>query len=88
MTMWTPGRTEADRFREDLYLRIVGTTTVMSHALDEHASGVIADLQRAATARTLHEEREAIEWGRVADAAEHERFVIQLGTRHAHHACH
>jgi hypothetical protein len=88
MTMWDLelGRTEAERFREDLYLRIIGTTTLMSHALDEHASGIIADLQHAAASGVLHEDRAEVEWAKVADVAEHERFVynwahVMLTTR-------
>jgi hypothetical protein len=84
--MWMPGRSEAERFQEDLHLRIIGTTTLMSHALDEQASGIIVDLQRAATAGILREDRAEAEWAKVADMVEHERFVynwahVMLTTR-------
>jgi hypothetical protein len=83
---WTPGTTEAERFREDLYLRIRGTTMLMNHALDKDATGIIADLQCAAATGMLHEERADIEWDKIADIAQHERFVynwahVMLTTR-------
>jgi hypothetical protein len=83
---WAPGAYEFERFREDLYLRIWGTTSVMSHALDRDANTITTALQRASEAGALHPDRADIEYAKVADIAEHERFVynwtlVMLTTR-------
>lgn len=72
---WTPGADEAERFREDLHLRILGTTQAISHLLDETASGVLRAIQDAAAKGALHDEREDVEMAKVDDCAEHERYV-------------
>lgn len=83
---WKPGQFEAESFREDLDLRIVGTTAVMSHALDQDAGDVIDELQRTAASGLLHDELAEIEWAKVSDIYEHKRFVynwahVMLSTR-------
>jgi len=83
---WAPGAHEFERFREDLFLRIAGTTSVMSHALDSHADTITTALQRAADAGMLHPDRADLEYANLLDIAEHERFVynwalVMLTTR-------
>ena len=83
---WTPGASETERFRADLYLRILGTTQVMSHLLDETADSILSAVQHAAAKGTLHEDRADVELAKVVDCVEHERFVynwahVMLTTR-------
>jgi hypothetical protein len=82
----TTGQAEAQRFREDLNLRITETTRIMSHTLDKDANHIVAELERAATAGTLHEERADVEMAKVDNMREHKRFVynwahVMLTTR-------
>jgi hypothetical protein len=83
---WTPGAQEAERFLEDLYLRIVATAKTMARILDERAETVLSNLRQAAADGNLHEDREAIEMEEVLDAVEHSRFTynwahVMLTTR-------
>lgn len=83
---WAPGAHELERFREDLYLRILGTTEVMHHLLDTTADGIITAVQEAAAKGLLHEDRADVELGKVVDCVEHQRYVanwahVMLTTR-------
>lgn len=83
---WTPGAREIERFREDLYLRIVGTAETMNRILDEEAETVLSALRRAAAGGNLDEERMEFELGTVSDSVENSRFAynwahVMLTTR-------
>ena len=83
---WTPGAQEAERFREDLYLRIVATAETMARILDGRAETVLSSLRKAAANGILHEDREAVEMEAVSDCVEHLRFTynwahVMLTTR-------
>jgi len=83
---WAPGASEFERFREDLYLRIGNTATMMSQALDRNANTITTALQRASGAGLLHPDRADHEEAKLADISEHERFVynwalVMLTTR-------
>lgn len=69
---WTPGADEAARFCEDLYRRILGTTQIMRDALDCDTARITEALRHATN---VTEDRAAIEYEKVDDLAEHERFV-------------
>ena len=73
---WTPGAQEAERFREDVYLRIVATAETMVRSLDGRAETVLSSLRKAAADGNLHEEREAVELEAVLDSVEHSRFTF------------
>ena len=72
---WTPGAQEAERFREDVYLRIMATAETMARILDGRAETVLSNLRKAAADGTLHEDREAVEMEAVLDSVEHSRFT-------------
>jgi hypothetical protein len=81
-----PGIQEADRFREDVYLRIVATVETMARILDGRAEAVLSSLRKTAAAGLLHEDREAVEMEKVYDSIEHSRFTynwahVMLTTR-------
>jgi hypothetical protein len=86
----TPGADEAERFREDLYLRIVGTAETMARILDGRAASALSDSHNIAADGKLHEDRmtaemEAAEM-EAAYVAEHSRFTynwahVMLTTR-------
>jgi hypothetical protein len=83
---WEPGAQETECFREDLYLRIVGTAETMSRILDGQAETVLSKLQKAAADGRLHEDRADIEMAPVCDSIEHARFIynwahVMLTTR-------
>ena len=83
---WTPGAHEVERFREDLYLRILGTTTVMTHLLEKTTDTIISAVQDAAAKGVLHEERADVELEKAVDCVEHQRYVcnwahVMLTTR-------
>jgi hypothetical protein len=83
---WTPGAHELERFREDLYLRINATTASMSEQLNRGTDAILAAVESAAKSGALHPERADVEYEKVADLAEHERFVynwalVMLTTR-------
>ena len=73
---WTPGAREAERFREDVYLRIVETAATMARILDGRTDAVLSSLRKAAADGNLHEEREAVEMEAVLDSVEHSRFTF------------
>ncbi len=82
----SPGADEAERFREDLYLRIIGTAETMAGILDARAEAVSSRLRQATTTGSLHEDREAVETEAVLDSVEHLRFTynwahVMLATR-------
>ncbi len=54
-TSGMPGAFEAERFREDLYLHIIGTTTLMDQALKHDAKAITDAVENAARASTLHD---------------------------------
>jgi hypothetical protein len=58
---WTSGAQEVARFREDLYLRIIGTAETMARILDGRAETVLSNRRKAAADGNLHEDREAAE---------------------------
>ena len=83
---WTPGTHETERFREDLYLRIVGTAETMNRILDGQADTVLRNLRKAEADGRLHEERADVEMATVCDSDEHSRFTynwahVMLATR-------
>jgi hypothetical protein len=83
---WTPGAYEAERFLEDLNLRIVATAETMARVLDERAETILSNLRQAASDGNLHEDREAVEMENVLDSVEHSRFTynwahVMLTTR-------
>jgi len=83
---WTPGADEVERFRVDLYLRIVGTAETMARILNGRAETVMSKLRQAAADGDLHEDREAVEMEAVFDSVEHCRFTynwahVMLTTR-------
>lgn len=49
---WAPGAHEAERFQEDLYLRIVGTAETMSRILDGHAETALSNWRNVAAVGT------------------------------------
>lgn len=73
---WTPGAHQAERFREDVYLRIVETAATMARILDGRADAVLSSLRKVAADGNLHEEREAVEMEAVFDSVEHSRFTF------------
>ena len=80
------GGYEVDRFREDVYLRIVATAETMAQILDGRAEAVLSSLRKAAAAGLLHDDREAVEMEKVCDSIEHSRFTynwahVMLTTR-------
>jgi hypothetical protein len=83
---WTPGAEEAERFKEDLYLRIVGTAETMNRILERRAETVLFNLQSAAAEENLDEERADVEMVAFCDSVEHSRFTynwahVMLTTR-------
>ena len=83
---WTPGARETECFREDLYLRIVGTAETMNRILDEEAETVLFNLRKAAADGNLHEERADVDMVAFFDSIEHSRFTynwahVMLTTR-------
>ena len=85
-TTWMPGAHERERFRADVHLRIKSTAHVMSELLNNAANRIFGAVETAAKAGHLHEERAEIEYARVADLGEHERWVynwasVMLTTR-------
>jgi hypothetical protein len=83
---WTPGAQEAERFREDVYLRIMATAETMARILDGRAETVLSSLRKAAAHGLLHEDREAVEMEKVCNFVEHSRFTynwahVMLTTR-------
>lgn len=84
--IWTPGANEAERFREDLYLRIVQTAETMNRILDERMDSVISNLRKAKADGNLSEEREDFEMAAVWQDADHSRHTynwahVMLTTR-------
>lgn len=83
---WTPGAHEAECFREDLHLRIVGTAETMNRILEGQADAVLCNLRKAEAEGRLHEERADVEMAAVCDSIEHSRFTynwahVMLATR-------
>lgn len=83
---WTPGADEAERFREDLYLRIVRTAETMNRILDERKDSVLSNLRKAEADGKLHEERADYEMAAFSEYAEHSRYTynwahVMLTTR-------
>lgn len=73
---WTPGTHETERFREDVYLRIVATAETMARILGVRAETVLSNLRQAAADGLLHEDREAVEMEEICNAVEHSRFTF------------
>ena len=83
---WMQGAQEVDRFREDVYLRIIATVETLARILDGRAEVVFSSLRKAAATGLLHEDREPVEMEKVCDSIEHSRFTynwahVMLTTR-------
>jgi len=83
---WTPGAQGTECFREELFLRIVGTAGAMSRMLEAEAHTVLSKLQKAAAEGSLCDDRAEVEMAAVGYAAEHSTFIynwvhVMLTTR-------
>jgi hypothetical protein len=81
-----PEAQEAESFREDLYLRSVGTAETMARILDGQAETLLSKRQETAADGRLHEDRADVEMARASDSMEHARFMynwahVMLTTR-------
>lgn len=81
---WTPGADEAERFRGDLHLRILGTAETMARILDGHAETALSNWRNVAADGNLDEDRKTIE----IEAAEMEAFYAAEHSRFTYNWAH